>query len=119
MTPQADATLDALSFRAKDSIGVMWPELRRRLLDDMDTARVLMKSSETIAFDADSQARQENGRPARCLLAAIVKKLRAIPMKADDAREVAARIVGLCGADTLVIDADSIKRANRRGKKRP
>ena len=114
MPPETAAKLAALSL----PLDVKWPELQRRLLDDMETASLLMSKAEARLSRQKPVRGRKSAAPRNALLAAVVAMLRATPMKAADAREAAARIVGLCGVDTLTIDPESIRKANRRGEER-
>lgn len=113
LSPWARGALGSISHA-----GANWPELARRLISDIDIARSLLATA-AAALAAPAPKRGRKNAAARdALLAAIVAKLRASPMRAADAGHAADLILVRLGIVSPE-DADSIKRAVRRGQKKP
>ena len=107
--------VQTLMVEAGNRVGISWFEVRRRLRDDLDTARLLARyAGERIKGRPISKGRKpETARDA--LLHAVVAELRKAGMKRTLAESLAEQVLVRCGVRTP--EAPSIKRATKRVQK--
>lgn len=112
---------DRLHFTAKD-MGLRWQAMSEQLRLDLACLERVVTGAEARLRGLQAARGRKSARPRDMLLADLVKYLRAAPMKADPARNVATEILVCCGIDTPAIKSadktDATRRAERRGLKK-